>query len=144
MSSRPDPGTAKDYIVFYDGYCVLCSKLIDFILTRDRQAKFRFASLQSAFSQKILSIKGYPTANIQNLSNIVYLQHNVLKIKSDAVLSVLWDLGGIYKVTCLGYLLPRFVRDFAYDRLAKVRYKVFGKRDTCRVPTPEEMSRFLG
>ena len=144
MSSRPDPEADGDYIVFYDGYCVLCSKSIDFILTKDHPAKFRFASLQSEFSQKILSRKGYPTANIQNISNIVYLQHNVLKMKSDAVLSVFWDLGGIYKATCLGYLLPRFVRDFAYDRLAKVRYKVFGKRDSCRVPTPDEISRFLG
>ena len=144
MDNRSASEDTDNHIVFYDGYCVLCSKSIDFILTRDHPAKFRFASLQSEFSQKILSRKGYPTANIQNISNIVYLQHNVLKIKSDAVLSVLWDLGGIYKVTCLGYLLPRFVRDFAYDRLAKVRYKVFGKRDTCRVPTPEEISRFLG
>ena len=144
MSSRPNPETDGNYIVFYDGYCVLCSKSIDFILTRDQVAKFRFASLQSDFSQKILFEKGYPAANIQNLSNVVYLQHNVLKIKSDAVLSVLWDLGGIYKLTCLGYLIPRFVRDFAYDRLAKVRYKVFGKRPSCRVPTPDEISRFLG
>ena len=144
MSSRPDPEADGDYIVFYDGYCVLCSKSIDFILTRDHLAKFRFASLQSEFSQEILSKKGYPTASIQNLSNIVYLQHNVLKMKSDAVLSILWDLGGIYKITCLCYLFPRFARDFAYDRLAKVRYKVFGKRDTCRVPTPDEISRFLG
>ena len=144
MSSRPYPKADSDYIVFYDGYCVLCSKSIDFILTRDHLAKFRFASLQSEFSQKILSRKGYPTANIQNISNIVYLQHNVLKIKSDAVLSVLWDLGGIYKISCLCYLFPRFARDFAYNRLAKVRYKVFGKRDTCRVPTPDEISRFLG
>ena len=144
MSSRPDPKTDKGYIVFYDGYCVLCSKSIDFILSRDRLAKFRFASLQSDFSQNVLSRRGYPAGNIQNLSNVVYLQHNVLKIKSDAVLSILWDLGGIYKVTCLAYLLPRFLRDFAYDRLAKVRYMVFGKRDTCRVPTPDETSRFLG
>ena len=144
MSSRAEPEADGDYIVFYDGYCVLCSKSIDFILSRARLAKFRFASLQSEFSQEILSKKGYPTASIQNHSNIVYLQHNVLKIKSDAVLSILWDLSGIYKVTCLVYLLPRFLRDFAYDRLAKVRYKVFGKRDTCRVPTPDETSRFLG
>ena len=144
MSSRPDPEADGDYIVFYDGYCVLCSKSIDFILSRDRLAKFRFASLQSDFSQTVFSREGYPIANIQNFSNVVYLRRNVLKIKSDAVLSVLWDLGGIYKVTCLGYLLPRFVRDFAYDRLAKVRYMVFGKRDTCRVPTPDEISRFLG
>ena len=76
-------------------------------------------------------------------SNIVYLRHNDIKIKSDAVLSILWDLGGIYKLGCLVYILPRVVRDFGYDRLAKLRYRIFGKRDTCRVPTPQEMARFL-
>ena len=144
MSSRAEPEADGDYIVFYDGYCVLCSKSIDFILTRDHPAKFRFASLQSAFAQKILPDMVHPVANIQNLSNIVYLRHNDIKIKSDAVLSILWDLGGIYKVSRLAYCLPQVVRDFGYDRLAKLRYRIFGKRDSCRVPTLQEKTRFLG
>jgi len=144
MSNRSDSETSDNHIVFYDGYCVLCSKSVDFILSRDHRATFRFASLQSDFSKNILLKMGYPIANIQNLSNIVYLRNDVLKIKSDAVLSILWDLGGIYKISFLVYLLPRVVRDLAYDRIAKLRYRIFGKRDTCRVPTPQEMSRFLG
>ena len=144
MGNRSDSDTSDNHIVFYDGYCVLCSKSVDFILYRDLRAKFRFASLQSDFSKRILTKSGYPIANIQNLSNIVYLRNDVLKIKSDAVLSILWDLGGIYKISFLVYLLPRVVRDLAYDRIAKLRYRIFGKRDTCRVPTPQEMSRFLG
>jgi predicted DCC family thiol-disulfide oxidoreductase YuxK len=144
MGSRPDSENSDDRIVFYDGYCVLCSKSVDFILSRDHRTTFRFASLQSDFSKNILTAMGYPVADIQNLSNIVYLRNNVLKIKSDAVLSILWDLGGIYKISFLVYLLPRVVRDFAYDRIAKLRYRIFGKRDTCRVPTPQEMARFLG
>ena len=144
MSSRAEPEADGDYIVFYDGYCVLCSKSVDFILYRDHRAKFRFASLQSDFSKRILTKSGYPITHIQNLNNVVYLRNDVLKIKSDAVLSILWDLGGIYRTSFLGFLLPRVVRDFAYDRVAKLRYRIFGKRDTCRVPTPQEMSRFLG
>ena len=144
MGSHPVAENSENHIVFYDGYCVLCSKSVDFILSRDQLDKFRFASLQSEFSHKILLEKGYPTTNIQTLSNIVYLRNNVLKIKSDAVLSILWNLGGIYKVSCLAYLLPRVVRDFAYDRLAKCRYRIFGKRNTCRVPTDQEVTRFLG
>ena len=143
MGSSPDLESRTNYIVFYDGYCVLCSKSIDFILSRDTLAAFRFASLQSDFAQKTLPERGYPIANIKNLSNIVYLRHNDIKIKSDAVLSILWDLGGFYKISRLVYFLPRFVRDFGYDRLAKLRYRIFGKRDACRVPTPQEMSRFL-
>ena len=98
MGSHPGAENSEHHIVFYDGYCVLCSKSVDFILSRDQLDKFRFASLQSEFSHKILLEKGYPTTNIQTLSNIVYLRNNVLKIKSDAVLSILWNLGGIYKV----------------------------------------------
>ena len=122
MGSSPDLESRTNYIVFYDGYCVLCSKSIDFILSRDTLAAFRFASLQSDFAQKTLPERGYPIANIKNLSNIVYLRHNDIKIKSDAVLSILWDLGGFYKISCLVYFFPRFVRDFGYDRLAKLRY----------------------
>ena len=130
-------------IVFYDGYCVLCSKSIDFILSRDTLAAFRFASLQSDFAQRILREMGYPVASIGSLSNIVYLRNNHIKIKSDAVLSILWDLGGIYKISRLVYFLPRVIRDFGYDRLAELRYRIFGKRDACRVPTQQELSRFM-
>ena len=143
MVSSSDSESRTGQIVFYDGYCVLCSKSVDFILARDPLATFRFASLQSEFAHRVLSERGYPIATIKNLSNIVYLQRNDIKIKSDAVLSILWDLGGIYKVSCLVYFLPRVVRDFGYDRLAKLRYRIFGKRDVCRVPTPQEMTRFL-
>jgi len=103
MGSSPDLESRTNYIVFYDGYCVLCSKSIDFILSRNTLAAFRFASLQSDFAQETLPERGYPIANIKNLSNIVYLRHNDIKIKSDAVLSILWDLGGIYKLSCLVY-----------------------------------------
>ena len=143
MGNSHNSENKTNHIVFYDGYCVLCSKSIDFILARDSLATFRFASLQSDFAQKILLEMGYPVANIQNISNIVYLRHNDIKIKSDAVLSILCDLGGIYKVSRLVYCLPRVVRDFGYDRLAKLRYKIFGQRDSCRIPTPQEKTRFL-
>ena len=143
MGNSHNSENKTNHIVFYDGYCVLCSKSIDFILARDSLATFRFASLQSEFSQKILLEMGYPIANIQNVSNIMYLRHNDIKIKSDAVLSILWDLGGIYKVSRLVYCLPRVVRDFSYDRLAKLRYRIFGQRDSCRVPTLQEKTRFL-
>ena len=130
-------------IVFYDGYCVLCSRSVDFILSRDGPDAFRFASLQSDFAHGVLAEMGYPIESIKIVNNVVYLRNNDLKIKSDAVLSILWDLGGIYKISRLGYFLPRVIRDFGYDRLAKLRYRIFGKRDACHVPTQHEMSRFM-
>ncbi len=143
MHAGPSSGSEADRIVFYDGYCVLCSRSVDFILSRDIRAGFRFASLQSVFAHKALREMGYPVAKIEELSSIVYLRHNDIKIKSDAVLSILWDLGGIYKVSCLGYILPRVIRDFLYNCLAKLRYRVFGKLNSCRIPTQEEAFRFL-
>ena len=92
MGSSPDLESRTNHIVFYDGYCVLCIKSIDFILSKDTLVAFRFASLQSDFAQKILPEKGYPIANIKNLSNIVYLRNHDIKIKSDAVLSILGTL----------------------------------------------------
>ena len=79
MGSRPDSESRTDHVVFYDGYCVLCSKPIDFIFSRDILAAFQFASLQSDFAQRALPEMGYPIANIKNLSNTVYLQHNDIK-----------------------------------------------------------------
>ena len=113
MGSSPDSESRTDHIVFYDGYCVLCSKSIDFILSRDILDSFQFASLQSEFAQRVLPERGYPIANIKNLSNIVYLRHNDIKIKSDAVRSILWDLQSklpdlFFTSSCKGLRLRSF------------------------------------
>ncbi len=143
MVSSLNSENIPNNIVLYDGYCVLCSRSIDFILSRDSLATFQFASLQSDFAQSILPEMGYTVVNIQNLSNTVYQRVKEIKIKTDAFQTVMWDLGGIYKVSRLAYCLPRVVRDFGYDRLAKLRYRIFGKRNSCRVPTLQEKTRFL-
>ena len=79
MGSSPDSEGRTGFLVFYGGYCVLCSKAIDCILSRDILAAFKFALLQSDFAQSTLPERGYPIANIKNLSNTVYLQHNDIK-----------------------------------------------------------------
>ena len=113
MDSSPDSESRTNHIVFYDGYCVLCSKSIDFILSRDILDAFQFASLQSDFAQRVLPERGYPVANIKNLNNIVYRQHNDIKMKSDAVLSRLWDLQSklpdlFFASSCKGLRLRSF------------------------------------
>jgi len=85
----------------------------------------------------------YPLERITSLDNIVYLRDGEVKVRSDAVLSILWDLGGPYRVARLAYCIPQFIRDLAYDRIARRRYRWFGQRDTCRIPTQEEASRIL-
>ena len=143
MSDFPTSEIPDTRIVFYDGYCVLCHRLVDFIISRDPMGRFRFASLQSETASRVLPRTGYPEESIKDFNNIVYLRNSELKVKSDAVLSILWDLGGFYRAGCLTYCFPRVVRNFVYDYLAHRRYRWFGKRAACRIPRSEEASRFL-
>ena len=129
--------------IFLDGYCNLCNYTVDFILRRDKFKTFSFASLQSNIASKLLSEYGYALDKIKNLDNVVYLRNGVLKTKSDAVLSILFDLKGIYKISYVFYIFPKFLRDFFYDYIARNRYKWVGKRNICRLPTSEESSRFV-
>jgi len=130
-------------IIFFDGCCNLCNHTVDFILLRDKINFFSFGSLQSNIALKLLSEYGYSLDKIRNLDNVIYLRNGKLKIKSDAVLSILFDLRGIYRISYIFYLFPKSLRDFFYDYIARQRYKWFGKRNICRIPTSEELSRFV-
>ena len=121
-------------IIFFDGYCNLCSSSIDFISSKDIAARFAFIPLQSELALQVLIQNGYPVEKIKNLENVVYLRQQQLKTKSDAILAILWDLGGIYRLNYALYLIPSFIRNKMYDFIAKSRYSLFGKRKTCRLP----------
>jgi len=142
-------------ILFYDGVCGLCNRLVQFILHRDHDAVFRFASLQSALATRILARHG---ADPRDLDTVyVVVNHDPTKqgpanedpderllARSDAVLFVLKQLGGVWKI--FGLLLavvPRPLRDWKYRLIARYRYRVFGRYDTCLLPSPENRDRFL-
>lgn len=143
-------------IILYDGVCGLCNRLNQFVLRRDPDAIFRFASLQSPFAASILSRHG---ANPQDLDTVyVVVNHDLAKHapdnaaqpdegllpRSDAVLFVLKRLGGIWKLLgLLLELLPRVLRDAAYRLVARNRYRIFGRSETCMLPNPEHRGRFL-
>ncbi len=132
----------KDFpVVFFDGQCNLCNSSVQLLLRLDKKTLFRFASLQSAYAKKELSKwlgeEHWP-------DSIVLLADNQVYVRSDAVLKTGWLLGGFWKLSVVGYLLPRSLRDYLYDRIAANRYRWFGKRAACMVPTPELKSRFLG
>ena len=137
MSSEKDFAklTTLYRIIFFDGYCNLCSGLLDFISSKDIAAKFAFIPLQSELALEILIQNGYHAEKIKNLENVVYLRQQQLKTKSDAILAILWDIGGIYRLSYALYLIPSFIRNKVYDFIAKSRYFLFGKRKTCRLPT---------
>lgn len=131
-------------IIFFDGYCILCNSTIDFLLKSDEKKRFLFSSLQSKTASTVFSNLGYSTEEMSELDSLVYVRNQQIKIRSDAILSIFFDLGGIYRMSAIFYLTPKFFRDVIYDQIASRRYKWFGKRSICRVPNAEEENRILG
>jgi predicted DCC family thiol-disulfide oxidoreductase YuxK len=127
-------------VVLFDGVCNLCNRSVQLLIRLDRKKVFRFASLQSAFAKKQLSLYDEP----KNLpDSIVLILEDKTFFRSDAILRIAWILGGLWRISVLGYLLPGGLRDYLYDRIAANRYRWFGKRGQCMVPDPELKSRFL-
>tara|TARA_Y100001970_G_scaffold193635_1_gene235305 strand:- start:4283 stop:4717 length:435 start_codon:yes stop_codon:yes gene_type:complete len=144
MKNNQTDQNANKLIVFYDGYCILCNRIIDFVIKYDKKEKILFASLQSDFAISALSKFGYEFENSKKIDNVIYLQNTIMKTKSDAILSILCDMGGVYHLSKIFYCIPKCIRDYLYDQIANRRYKWFGKRDTCRIPTKDEIHKILG
>lgn len=124
-------------IVFFDGVCGLCDFSVSTLMRIDRDGKLLFATLQGETAGSLPDEQ-------RDLNSIVFREGEKLTRKSTAVGRILKELGGGWGV--LGSLLlviPRPVRDLGYDIVAKTRYRVWGRKETCRMPTPEERSRFL-
>ena len=137
---------ARHPILLYDGVCGLCNRLNQFVLRHDQRGCFRFAALQSPLAERILGRHGASARDLETVYAVLnYEQHNEsLLRRSDAVVFVLSELGGIWRLAGLitGWL-PRRFRDWAYDRVARNRYRFFGRSETCLLPTAENRSRFL-
>lgn len=131
-------------VIFFDGYCVACNKIVDFLLRKDSARSFKFASLQSETAKRVLSVHGCPIQSLYAQDTLVYLRDGLMKSQSDAILSIAFDVGGLYKAALLFYTIPRCIRDMVYRGFARRRYGWFGKTDLCRIPATNEMSRFLG
>jgi predicted DCC family thiol-disulfide oxidoreductase YuxK len=133
-------------ILLYDGVCGLCNRFVQFILRRDRNAIFRFASLQSPFAARILARHGVnPTALDTVYVVLNYeLPNESLLSRSDAALFVIQLVGGLWRpAASLLRLLPRFLRDPAYNLVARHRYRIFGRSQVCTLPRDADHSRFL-
>ena len=132
----------KNYsIILFDGVCNLCTWSVQFIIKRDPQGRFRFASMQSPTGQRLLKDCGL---NPETTDTFVLIEGQSHFTKSDAILKVATYLSGIWPLFRLFSLIPRPIRDPAYHLIARNRYTWFGKRNTCMIPSKELLVRFLG
>ncbi|MFC4263381.1 thiol-disulfide oxidoreductase DCC family protein [Ferruginibacter yonginensis] len=132
--------TNNTAIVLFDGVCNLCNNSVQFIIKHDKKNIFKFASLQSAIGQQLLKTYELPTSNF---SSFVLIQHNKTYTQSTAALKITQQLNGPIKLLYAFMIVPAFIRNKVYDVIAKNRYKWFGKREVCMLPSPQLASKFL-
>lgn len=127
-------------IILFDGVCNLCNSSVDFIIRRDKKGVFKFASLQSELGQAILQENHLPADDFQS---VLLVQNGKIYQKSTAALMIARQLSGLWFLMYGFVIVPAFLRNWIYNLIAQNRYKLFGKKESCRMPTPEERGRFL-
>ena len=130
----------SDNIVIFDGVCNLCNLAVRFIIKHDSRDIFRFTSAQSEIGEEILSRFGINTPEPES---VFILQKDTLVKKSSAALAITAELDGFWKYLAILRFIPRPIRDFVYDWIARNRYRWFGKREECMLPSNETENRFL-
>ncbi|HJP84986.1 MAG TPA: DCC1-like thiol-disulfide oxidoreductase family protein [Gemmatimonadaceae bacterium] len=141
--AAPMQGTAGNPVVLFDGVCNLCNAYVDFLIRRDRRHRLMFASLQSEAGK--LVTQAAPDAAVPDTFYTMFLldSDGLIYGRSDAILKSVTLLGGWYRILELLWLFPRPLRDIGYRAIARLRYRLFGTRQSCRVPTPQERAMFL-
>ncbi len=133
-------------IILYDGVCGLCNRLVQFLLKHDKHERLRFASLQSDFAARVLQRHGIDPKDLDTLHVIENYEQPGERVlqRSDAILRAGRELGGFWGASATAArIIPRALRDVIYRFVARNRYRVFGKYDTCMLPEPNQRSRFL-
>ena len=133
--------TEKNSIILFDGVCNLCNASVNFIIKHDKKAHFKFASLQSDAAKELLL--QYNSKKI-NMDSIILIENNNLYEKSTAALRISKKLDNGFRFLYIFTIIPTFIRDYVYNYIAKNRYKWYGKKDACMIPTPELKDKFLG
>ena len=128
-------------IILFDGVCNLCDKSVQFIIKHDKKDVFRFVALQSDLGKKIIKHIGIDTTKTDSI--ILYQPGMAYFYKAEAALKIAKELGGIYIILSLFSVLPNSLSNLVYDWIAKNRYKWYGKKDECMIPSPELKAKFL-
>ena len=127
-------------ILLFDGVCNFCNRFVNIVMRYDPSVKFKIGALQAVIGQKILREIGLPT---NSLHSFILIENGQVWTRSAAVLRVLRHLTGLWPIAYILIIIPRFIRDAAYNLISKSRYRFFGQSNTCRIPSPEERHRFL-
>lgn len=127
-------------VVLFDGICNLCNSSVQFLIRNDKKNHLRFASLQSDFGQEVLHKFNLPQTDF---NSFVLLEGEKIYLRSSAALRITNYLGGFWKILQIFWLVPPFLRNAVYNLIAKNRYKWFGKKTECMMPSPELKERFL-
>ena len=125
-------------VVYFDGVCNLCNGFIDYLIRKDKKGSLRFAPLQGETARRLL-----PSEWLDDLTTVVFDDGERRYVESAAALRALAALGGFYQLVLVFLVLPGFVRDFLYRQVSRSRYRWFGRRSSCRWPSPQEADRFL-
>jgi predicted DCC family thiol-disulfide oxidoreductase YuxK len=133
-------GTAGHPTILFDGVCNLCNGSVQFILRRDPQARFRFASLQSEAGRRLVTEQGLDP---EVLNSVILIEEGRVYRESTAALRIARHMSGAWKLLRVFVLIPRPIRDVVYRLIARNRYRWFGKSETCWLSTPELRARFL-
>jgi len=128
-------------IILFDGLCNLCDSAVQFVIKHDKKDVFRFVAIQSDLGQEIINHIGIDTAKIDSI--ILYEPGMAYYYKSTAAVKIAKQLGGVFHFGTVFMILPASVRNLLYDYIAKNRYRWFGKKNNCMIPTPELKDKFL-
>lgn len=127
-------------ILFFDGQCTLCNHWVDWLIQRDKNDILKFASLQGTTAQAQLPLEFKKNTNFDT---VLYVRDGKVYDRSNAVLKAVQDLGGYWGFVGVFYIFPRFLRDAVYWLIAHYRYRIFGKTQTCRIPTKNDLKKIL-
>ena len=127
-------------LLLFDGVCNLCNSSVQYVIKHDKKQKFKFASLQSDAATEILLQHKVKNSD---LNSIILIHNNELYDKSSAILRLLKIIGSFHSLAYIFIIIPKSIRDVVYDYVAKNRYKCYGKKDSCMIPTLELKNRFL-
>lgn len=128
-------------LILFDGVCNLCNSSVQYVIKHDKKNLFMFTALQSDIGQEIIKNHKIDTSKIDSI--LLYTPEKGIDYKSTAALKIAQQLGFPQNLMSVFFIIPAFIRNWVYDYIAKNRYKWYGKKDACMIPTPELKSKFF-